>query len=158
MQPIVAIPEPLDPASPTVRAIIRQSDDYMAALYPSESNHMESEAALARADVHFYGVRAGDEVIACGAVKIQQDDGAYGEIKRVFVLDAHRGRGLSRAIMARLEAILGELGIPLARLETGVKQPEALALYQSLGYVTRGPFGAYQADPLSVFMEKRLAP
>ena len=42
----------------------------------------------------------------------------------------------------------------LLRLETGVLQPEALGLYRKLGYRERGPFGAYAADPLSVFMEK----
>ena len=42
------------------------------------------------------------------------------------------------------------------RLETGTKQPEAIALYRKFGYVERGPFGAYKPDPLSIFMEKRL--
>jgi putative acetyltransferase len=41
-------------------------------------------------------------------------------------------------------------------LETGVKQPEAFALYRAHGYVERGPFGDYRPDPLCGFMEKRL--
>ena len=45
----------------------------------------------------------------------------------------------------------------VARLETGIHQPEALGLYRRLGYVERGPFGSYALDPLSVFFEKRLA-
>jgi putative acetyltransferase len=40
-------------------------------------------------------------------------------------------------------------------LETGIRQPEALGLYERLGFVRRGPFGDYAEDPLSVFMEKR---
>ena len=44
----------------------------------------------------------------------------------------------------------------LLRLETGVKQPEALTLYSAAGFVEISPFGAYGPDPLSVFMEKRL--
>jgi len=55
-----------------------------------------------------------------------------------------------------LEQHLYDAGVPVARLETGVKQPEALALYRKLGYAERGPFGAYGEDPLSVFMEKCL--
>jgi putative acetyltransferase len=43
------------------------------------------------------------------------------------------------------------------QLETGIKQPEAIALYRKFGYAERGPFGSYQPDPLSLFMEKRLA-
>ena len=85
-----------------------------------------------------------------------QDDGHYGEIKRVFVLPEHRGKGLARAIMATLESLLRREGTALARLETGVAQPEALGLYRSLGYRERAPFGTYRPDPLSVFMEKVL--
>jgi putative acetyltransferase len=58
--------------------------------------------------------------------------------------------------MEKLESHLKTNGIALARLETGISQPEALGLYRRLGYVEREPFGAYAADPLSVFMEKRL--
>lgn len=48
-------------------------------------------------------------------------------------------------------------GFTLARLETGVAQPEALGLHVTLGYSRCGPFGDYPTgDPLSVFMEKRL--
>lgn len=148
--------ERLDPRTEPVRAILRQSDAYMASLYPSESNHMESEDALARPDLHFFGVWIGATVAACGAVKIQGDDGRYGEIKRVFVMPEFRGRGLSRQVMAQLEATLLELDIGLARLETGIHQPEALGLYAALGYSERPPFGSYAPDPLSVFMEKRL--
>jgi putative acetyltransferase len=43
------------------------------------------------------------------------------------------------------------------RLETGVLQTEALGLYRRLGYQERGPYGDYETDPLSVFMEKRLS-
>ncbi len=42
------------------------------------------------------------------------------------------------------------------RLETGIKSDEALGLYRRSGYIERGPFGAYRADPLSIFMEKVL--
>jgi putative acetyltransferase len=90
-------------------------------------------------------------------VKLLDDDDRYGEIKRVFVLAEHRGKGLARAIMATLEDMVRREGYFLARLETGVAQPEALGLYRALGYAQRNPFGHYRPDPLSVFMEKRLA-
>jgi putative acetyltransferase len=47
-------------------------------------------------------------------------------------------------------------GIGTLRLETGIHQPEALALYERAGFVRSPPFGDYREDPLSVFMEKRL--
>ena len=56
--------------------------------------------------------------------------------------------------MRFLEDELRQRGVELIRLETGVRQPEALGLYRKLGYRERGPFGAYRPDPLSVFMEK----
>jgi putative acetyltransferase len=147
---------PVDPTSPGARRLIALSDALMSALYPPESNHFESPGALALPNVRFVGIHDGEELVACGAVKLMDDDGTYGEIKRVFVLPAQRGKGLARAIMATLEAGLIRDGYRLARLETGVSQPEALGLYRALGYAERPPFGAYRPDPLSVFMEKPL--
>ncbi len=138
--------------------LLALSDAYMQALYPPASNHLESAEALSGPHARFLGIYADNDLVACGAVKLMEDDGRYGEIKRVFVLESHRGRGLSRRIMASLEDLLRAEGIALARLETGIAQPEALGLYRALGYVERAPFGAYQPDPLSLFMEKRLVP
>lgn len=151
------IATPVDPTSPGARRLIALSDAYMSALYPAGSNHFESPEALAQPHVRFVGIHLGEELIACGGVKLLDDDGRYGEIKRVFVLPEHRGKALARAIMAALEDQLHREGYLLARLETGVAQPEALGLYRALGYVERKPFGRYRPDPLSVFMEKRLA-
>jgi putative acetyltransferase len=58
--------------------------------------------------------------------------------------------------MAQLERLAAEEGVTLLQLETGVKQPEALSVYRTLGYEERGPFGAYRPDPLCLFLEKRL--
>ncbi len=146
----------MDPADPRVRILLEESDAYMSALYPPESNHLEGVAALRQPNVLFVGATLDAAVAGCGAVKTMDDDSVYGEIKRVFVVPAYRGRGLSTAIMRVLEQHLSAKGVRLARLETGVLQPEALGLYERLGYVRRGPFGRYQPDPLSVFMEKRL--
>jgi putative acetyltransferase len=147
---------PVDPTCAGARRLIALSDAYMARLYPAESNHFDSPESLAQPHVRFLGIHLDGELIACGAVKLLDDDGHYGEIKRVFVLPAHRGKGLARVIMAALEERLWHEGYTLARLETGVAQPEALGLYRALGYVERTSFGPYRPDPLSVFMEKRL--
>lgn len=147
--------EHLDPDALEVRRIIAAADDFYRDLYPAESNHLESPAALKHPDTIFVGCRVGRELAASGAAKIMADDDTYGEIKRLFVRDAYRGQGLSVRIMDYLEARLRERGIGLFRLETGIHQPAAIGLYRSLGYRERGPFGAYRADPLSVFMEKR---
>lgn len=145
-----------DPRSPDVRRLLALSDEYMGGLYPPESNHLEPAEALCAGNVIFLGAFAGDTLVGCGAVKLMTDDGHYGEIKRVYVTEERRGRGISRRIMDELEARLLANGVTVARLETGIRQPEALALYERIGYAYRPPFGRYRLDPLSVFMEKRL--
>jgi len=148
--------EYLDPDAPEVLALIAASDAYYVDLYPAESTHLESSDDLKKPNVLFVGCRIDGELVASGAAKIMHNDGNYAEIKRVFVLDQHRGKGLSDRVMRFLEDELRQRGVSLLRLETGVKQPAALGLYRKLGYHERGPFGSYRADPLSVFMEKQV--
>ncbi len=148
---------PIDPAAPEVRALIAASDAYMHALYPAVSNHLESVEALAKPNVLFLGGYLDGKLVACGAVKTRDDDGTFGEIKRVFVVEQQRGKGFSKEIMQRLEEHLLKTSVMVARLETGIKQPEAIGLYKKLGYRERAPFAAYEPDPFSLFMEKSLA-
>jgi putative acetyltransferase len=147
----------LAPTLPAAQRLIALSDAHMDADYPAQSNHPESVPGLQLPNVRFVGGYVDGELVACGAVKVLHDDGSYGEIKRMFVLDSQRGKGYSKAILRTLEAHLGQSSIRLARLETGIRQIEALGLYRRQGYAEPGPFGAYGLDPLSVFMEKRLA-
>lgn len=78
------------------------------------------------------------------------------EIKRMFVMRDARGRGLARALLAELEASATAAGRSRMVLETGLKQPEAIALYESSGYVPVLKFGYYRHDELSVCMGKPL--
>jgi putative acetyltransferase len=144
-----------DPASADARLLIAELDAYLAARYPDESNHLLSVDALRRPNVTFVLARTADVVVGCGA--FVNHDGAYAEVKRMFVRPGFRGQRLGALILGDLERRARAAGLTIARLETGVAQPEALALYEAAGYVRRGPFGDYPADPLSVFMEKSLA-
>jgi putative acetyltransferase len=58
--------------------------------------------------------------------------------------------------LERLEAVAKQNGLTALRLETGIRQPEALALYRSAGFRAIEPFGDYRPDPLSLFMEKTI--
>ena len=147
--------EYLDPQAADVKALVAVSDAFYEGLYPVGSNHLEALDDLEKPNVLLMGCRIGGALVASGAAKLMDDDGDYAEIKRVFVLDDYRGRGLSGRIMNYLETELHQCGVRLFRLETGVHQPEALGLYRKLGYHQRGPYGAYGPDPLSVFMEKQ---
>jgi putative acetyltransferase len=143
-----------DPVSADARGLIAQLDDYQASLYPSESNHLLPVEALRQPNVTFLLARVDGRAAGCGAFVNQ--GGAYGEVKRMFVAPEFRGLGLGRRILEELESRMRAAGLPLARLETGVWQPEALHLYEKSGYRRRGPFGGYPEDPLCVFMEKTL--
>jgi GNAT superfamily N-acetyltransferase len=78
------------------------------------------------------------------------------EIKRMFVAATHRGRGLSRLVLARLEGMAAAHGAVRIVLETGRKQPEAMALYTSAGYERIDGFGHYRHEPLSASFGKPL--
>ncbi|WP_341677721.1 GNAT family N-acetyltransferase [Niveibacterium sp. SC-1] len=143
-----------DPAEPAVRSLIATLDAQMAALYPAESNHLLDIEALRQPHVSLLVAERAGSVSGCGAFVRHAD---YVEIKRMIVAPLARGNGIGRALLAALERRARADGYALARLETGIHQPDALALYTRGGYQIRGPFGDYAEDPLSVFMEKRLA-
>jgi len=89
-------------------------------------------------------LRSGGEVVACGALRAADELGAAtGELKRMFVLPAHRGRGYSRAVLAELERIAVERGFERLVLETGPLQPEAIGLYLAAGYRSIENYGEY---------------
>lgn len=69
------------------------------------------------------------------------------EIKRMYVADAHRGRGFARLVLADLEAAAAAAGCRRVVLETGSRQPEAIALYRGAGYLPIAPFGVYREHP-----------
>jgi GNAT superfamily N-acetyltransferase len=93
--------------------------------------------------------------LGCGALRALGDDVA--EVKRMYVVPAARGRGVSKAVLAALEDAAREHGWTTLRLETGPLQPDAIGLYTSAGYRPIGAFGAYVGHPdaaNSLFFER----
>jgi putative acetyltransferase len=142
------------PRQEQVIALLEQSDDYLMALYPPESNHLMDVASLESPDIAFFVARSNGNAIGCCAM-VPAGDGTA-EIKRMFVAAQARGLRLGRQLLEQLERHARACGLQALRLETGIHQPEALGLYRSSGYREIGPFGSYLPDPLSLFMEKRL--
>ncbi|MDH5633424.1 MAG: GNAT family N-acetyltransferase [Gammaproteobacteria bacterium] len=136
--------------------LLALSDTYTTSLYPADSCHLDGIEALSRGNVLVVGLFDQGTVAGMGALKSLSDEIRYGEIKRLFVIDAYRGRGGGRMIMEALEQEARSQQLRSIRLETGIYQPEAIGLYKSLGYTIRGPYGDYTGDPLSVYMEKLL--
>jgi putative acetyltransferase len=147
-------PEP--PRQPDVIALLEASDAFSEALYPPESNHLLDVASLEKPTIRFLVARRAGIAIACGAIVLAPDGTA--ELKRMFVAETARGTGCAQALMAALEQAAHAEGVTALRLETGIHSHAALRLYERHGYARRGPFAEYRDDPLSVFMEKPLAP
>jgi len=84
------------------------------------------------------------------------DDGV-GELKRMYVRESARGRGVARLLLAHLERTAAAAGIRRLVLETGLAQPEAIALYRSSGYVDVPSFGYYIDHDDSVHLGKTLS-
>jgi len=143
------------PNQPDVIALIAELDAYQDKLYPPESRHLLDLASLQQANVLFAVARnSTGAAIGCAAIVL---GAKFGELKRMYVSPHGRGQGVAKQLLTLLESQATKAGCKLLTLETGPYQPEALALYASLGYEVRGPFGDYANDPLSVFMQKRVA-
>lgn len=143
------------PDQPDVRALLDELDAYLYSLYPPENVYALDTASLLAPGVHFAVARdSGGMPVGCGAIVMQP---TYGEVKRIYVRPQARGQGIARALVETLERQAAAQGCRTFMLETGPTQPEALLLYRRLGYDDCGPFGDYPADPLSVFMQKRMA-
>lgn len=141
------------PNRPDVITMINELDHYLGQLYPAESNHLLDISALMQPNIRFLVASHQNETVGCGAIRVQED---YAEIKRMYVKPSARGKGIASRVLDHLEMLARESGINTLRLETGISQPEALALYERRGYTRCAPFGDYTHDPLSLFYEKRL--
>ncbi len=96
----------------------------------------------------------GKEAVGCGAFKPYGKDAV--EIKRMYVPPAHRQKGIASFVLLELERWAHELGYTRCVLETGEKQPEAIALYSKRGYHIIPNYGQYADVPSSVCFEKRV--
>ena len=145
---------PETPRQEEVVDLIRRADANSARLYPPESNHPLDVDGLCATNVRFLLARLDGRAVGCGAIVLGRRGEA--EIKRMFVHEDARGRGVGRALLAAVEDAARREGVRLLLLETGTLNGEALGLYGCAGYRQRGPFGSYGPDPLSVFMSKAL--
>lgn len=140
------------PDQPDVIALIADLDAYQDALYPAESRYALDLASLKKSNVRFVVARdSHGQAIGCGAVVL--DDG-FAELKRMYVREESRGKGVARIVLAMLESSARDAGWSVFQLETGPYQPEALRFYARNGYARCERYGDYKDDPLSVFMRK----
>jgi putative acetyltransferase len=143
------------PDAPDAQALIEELEAHLETLYPRESRHGFSVEKLLRERVTFFVTRDGKQAAGCGGILIVRNE--YAEIKRMYVRPAFRGRGLGRLMLDHLVAHALLHGLGVIRLETGIHQQEAIALYERSGFRRIAPFGPYSDDPLSRCYERVVA-
>lgn len=140
--------------SPVAVSLIDALNEELSERYPEPgANHFE----LSEADVTtgtFLVATLDGKAAGCGAIRVVEPGVA--EIKRMYVPHGMRGRGIATALLAGLEMAARELKVRRLVLETGARQPEAIALYRRAGFDFIAPFGEYVGSPLSVCMGKDL--
>ena len=155
--PVVIVEE--RPDSADAAQLIAELEAHLAPLYPQESRHGYSVDKLLRERVSFFVARVDNVPAGCGGVQLvgAEHGEAYGEIKRMYVRPRFRGLGLGNLLLAHLADYTRRHGVNMLRLETGIHQVEAIALYERFGFQRIPPFGPYHDDPVSLCFEKRLA-
>jgi GNAT superfamily N-acetyltransferase len=161
---ITVTEEPYD--GPVAHALVQDLLRDLKDRYEEEDDPEEDEAYLAEVTPAMVERPVGvflvawvhGEPLSCGALKPLDDDPTVGEIKRMYTRPDGRRQGLGRRILACLEATAVTLGYRRLQLETGVPQPEALALYERTGWHRITPYGHYRDSPHSVCFAKELSP
>jgi len=145
-----------DLLSSAARVLIEALNAELSSRYPEPgATHFRLDPSeVADGQGAFLIASSGGRPVGCGAVR--RIEARTGEIKRMYVSPDARGRGIGRAVLAALEAEARTLGIARLVLETGLRQGEALALYEGAGFSRIPPFGEYVNSPLSVCMAKDL--
>lgn len=95
-----------------------------------------------------------DTPISCGAIKEYSPDTM--EVKRMFTLPGSRGKGIATKVLTELEIWATELHYERCILETGKRQPEAIALYKKNGYKLIANYGQYSGIENSLCFEKEM--
>jgi GNAT superfamily N-acetyltransferase len=140
------------PDSDDARSLIEQLDEDLLRRYPAQAIHGLHPQDADDPALTFLVALVDGRPVGCGALRPLAS--CVGEVKRMFVLPEFRGRGVARRMLAALETKAREAGYSSLRLETGARQPEAIGLYTSAGYVEIPRFGEYTGNPFSICFEK----
>ena len=146
---------------PDAQALIEAVQAEYVARYGGQDESPIDPAHFEDPQGRFYVAYVEDTPVATGAWR-RSSVHALGaevtaEVKRMYVVPAAQRRGVARRMLAHLEATAAEAGIGAMVLETGMKQPEAIALYTSSGYEPIAGFGHYRGSELSRCFGRRIA-
>ncbi|NNE00207.1 MAG: GNAT family N-acetyltransferase [Pirellulaceae bacterium] len=134
--------------------LIRLLDQELSAQYAAEHMHSVDLTSFEQSGGVFVIAYDANSPVACGALRPLNQKQV--ELKRMFVIASHRGRGVSRDVLGHLESRARAIGYDQLLLETGDQQDAAIGLYQSAGYHRIEPFGEYIGSPHSICFSKTL--
>ena len=147
-----------DSHAPETLRLVGRLWDELGALYPEVKGPPSAPDEIAGERASSFVVAwVKGEPVGCGAFRpFSEDEDDVAEIKRMYVETRMRGRGISRSILVKLEKLARDCGYTVVRLETGIRQPNAIRLYETSGYHRIERYGRHRDDPLSVCFEKSL--
>jgi GNAT superfamily N-acetyltransferase len=145
-----------DPSRPPASELLAEMVDELEALYGIVDRRigvpLHVEELAPPTGLYLVGC-IGDLVVAGGGLRTIGD--GLAEIKRMYVRDVWRGRGLGGQLLFQLEDAARNLGFTRVRLDTGPRQPAALRLYERTGY---RPIGNYNNNPDATFWGEKTLP
>src|SRR5260370_6710782 len=109
-----------------VRELIGELDQLLAAEYLPEQRHGLALEALFQPHIRFFVARLNGAAIGCGGMALFDD---FAEVKRMYVRETARGRGVAQALLTRIETEARVAGFVFLRLETGERQAAGLRVY-----------------------------
>src|SRR5215831_13224763 len=107
--------------------MVAELDQILSAEYPPEQRHGLALDAIFQPHIRFFLARLDGAAAGCGGVALFPE---FAEVKRMYVRDTVRGRGVAQALLTRLEMTARDAGLAVLRLETGDRQFAAMRLYQ----------------------------
>ena len=145
-------------ATDDVQILIGELDRILSAEYMPEQRHGLTLEQIFKPDIRFFLARLDGSAAGCGGVAFFAD---FAEVKRMYVREVARGRGVAQALLARIEKEARDGGSAVLKLETGMRQIAALRFYERAGFRQCAAFGAYakmapEAVATSVFLQKQL--
>ena len=146
--------ERTDASNPQFKALVKLLDAELAVRDGEDHSFYDQFNQLDTIKNVVLGYENG-QAIACGAIK-KYDDQAM-EVKRMYSLPGARGHGVATVLLEALETWALELGFSQCILETGIKQPEAIRLYEKNGYHRIPNYGQYAGVETSLCFEKQLS-
>ena len=150
---IVLVDEPF--SGPVAAALIKEIQQEYVVRYGGQDETPVSDSEFAPGcDGAFIVALADGEPVGC--VGLRRNDVSMAEIKRMYVRPSHRRQGLGRVLLRAVEERARSLGYTRLVLETGERQPEAIALYAADGYLPLAGFGHYRCQPGSLAFAKDL--